>query len=109
MTTSGRLVIGAQASPITPKAAKPQTAAIARLVLSRERIFDALSLQLQHTLDPAPVAVMKHAAGVVRRDHVMAAGSNGALRGVDLLVGELLRDQPDLSAVLDVDQSVLAH
>src|SRR4051812_43056091 len=55
------------------------------------------------------VAVVKHAAGVVRRDHVMAAGSNATLRRVDLLVAELLADEPDLAAVLDVDQSVLTH
>ena len=40
---------------------------------------------------------------------MMAAGANGALGGVDLLIAELLRDQPDLSPTLDIDQFVLPH
>jgi hypothetical protein len=34
--------------------------------------------------------VLKYAAGIAGRDHVMAAGANRAPGGVDLLIAELL-------------------
>src|SRR5688572_18868689 len=99
---------------MTVNAAKPQRTATARghvieLVLCCERILNTLPLQLEQAFDPASVAVVKDAAGVVGRDHVMAAGAHGALGGVDVLIPELRRDQPDLSPVLDIDQPGLMH
>jgi hypothetical protein len=52
---------------------------------------------------------VKYAAGIVGRDDVIAAGAHLSLGRVDRLVAERLRDQSDLSAMLDVDQSVLMH
>src|SRR4029453_11137284 len=78
-------------------------------MLCRQRILDALSPQLEQAFHPASVAVVKHAGGVVGRDHVMAAGANGAVGSVDSFVSELLRDQPDLSPVLHIDQPVFTE
>ena len=54
---------------------------------------------------PTPLAVIEHAAGIVRRNYVTADGANGPANGLNLLVAELLRDQPDLSPMLDVDHA----
>src|SRR5512132_4045666 len=101
ITTSGRSITCEHASSITAKAVKPHATAIARdhalgFLLCCERILDGLALQLEQSFDPAPVAVVKHAAGVVGRNHLMAAGAHGSLWRVDLFVAEGLCDQPDL-------------
>src|SRR5512144_2271866 len=114
ITTSGRSITCEHAASITAKAAEPHATAIARghvleLLLCCERILDSLPLQLKQGLNPAPVVVVKYTAGIVGRNHVISAGAHGSLWRVDLFVAEALCDQPDLSAMLDIDQSVLTH
>src|SRR6185503_4549161 len=101
ITTSGRRRTGPQAATAVSTARPPAR-------LRSKRIFDALPLEFEEGLHPAPVAVVKHAAGIVGRDQVVPDRPHGALRRVDLLLAEHLGDQPDLAPVLDVDQPLLA-
>src|SRR5918999_5572693 len=116
ITTFGRPGTCAHPSPVTAKIARPHARATGRaqdqtleIRLCREGIFDGLSLQFDQGFNPALVPVVEYAAGIMGRDDVVAAGAHSSLWRGDLLLAERPRHQPDLAAVLDVDQPLLKH
>src|SRR5918994_5640514 len=116
ITTSGRPSTCAHPSWVTAKAARLHAMTTGRaqdqalgILLCSERIFDGLSLQFDQGFNPALVPVVEHAADVMGRDHLIAAGAHRSLWRVDLLAAKQFCDQPDLSAVLGVDQPLLMH
>src|SRR5918994_5322272 len=116
ITTSGRPSTCAHPSWVTAKAARAHAMITGRgqdqalgILLCREGIFDGLSLHFDQGLNPALVPIVEHAAGVMGRDHLIAAGAHRSPWRDDLLLPERPRHQADLAAVLDVDQPLLMH
>src|SRR5918994_5942171 len=95
ITTSGRPSTCAHPGAVTAKAARLHAMTTGRaqdqalgILLCREGIFDGLSLQFDQGFNPALVPVVEHAAGIMGRDDVVAAGAHLPLWRGDLLLAE---------------------
>src|SRR5687768_492048 len=102
MSTSGRATTVLHAVPMTTRMAATRATASARRqapapVLRREDILDALAPQLEQGFHPAPLAVVRHAARIVGRDHAIAARAHDAPGRGDLLLAHRRGHEADLS------------
>src|SRR3954467_11344172 len=90
ITTAGRsktLVTVVQATrPAAKTPAKTARRQRARGDLGCEGIFEDLPLLFDQAFHPASIAVVEQASGVVRRDDLVAAGADRALRCCDRLL-----------------------